>query len=369
MSKTPVMPAFLISQEDARAYREAGPRLVAFVNSRIAGHPDVSRWLGPNDMRLLEDNHRNHHALMSTVFVFSQHSLLFETVPWVYRAYHARKLEWAYFPEAFRAWMDGVQEELPASAASSIRAVYEWLLDSHESFIEMAQSAPQDAPSPQDAAISEPWRGIQDSFLQALISGASQHAVGMVMPFVCTPRDLVPLYLHLLWPVMRRIGELWEAGRISVAQEHLASAIVGRLMAGFSMFRFQTERKPFRAVVSAAPNELHEIGAWMVSDLLELDGWQVRYLGANTPERDLLEMLDSFQPQVLALSVTMPFHVPRALEFTRKLRETARFSKLRIMVGGGGVSAFGETLHSFGVDAMAPDAASAVRLANSWVQA
>lgn len=366
MPDKPVIPVFPISQQDARDYRDAGAALVAHVNERIAAHPDLARWLGPNDFRLLEDNHRNHHALMSTVFVFSQYSLLLDIVPWVYRAYHARALDWDYFPAAFAAWTNALDAALPANAASAIRPVYEWLIAAHKQFIELSLQPPE--PSGTGTG-PQPWAGIQDSFLDALLDGNAQQAIERVMPFVRQPSDLEPLYLHLIAPVMHHIGQLWETGQITVAQEHLASAIVGRLMAGFSTFRFQTARKPFRALISAAPNEFHEIGAWMVSDLLELDGWQVRYLGANTPERDLLEMLDSFQPHVLALSVTMPFHVPRALEFTKKLRSSKRFPDLRIMVGGAGAGAFQENLQAAGVDATAADAAAAVRLADSWVQA
>lgn len=65
------VPNFIISTQDACLYRDEGFQLVAFVNDRMATHSHVSKWLGPNSFSMLEDNHRKHHAFMSTVFVFS----------------------------------------------------------------------------------------------------------------------------------------------------------------------------------------------------------------------------------------------------------------------------------------------------------
>lgn len=96
-----------------------------------------------------------------------------------------------------------------------------------------------------------------------------------------------------------------------------------------------------KAVVTAAPNEFHEIGAWMISDMLEHAGWDVRYLGANTPADDLLDLLRSFHPKVLALSVTMPFNILKAKEIINTLRRDMELQKIMVIIGG---RAFNEVL-------------------------
>jgi methanogenic corrinoid protein MtbC1 len=58
-------------------------------------------------------------------------------------------------------------------------------------------------------------------------------------------------------------------------------------MATISMVDIYPSQAKGKAVITAAPNEFYEIGAWMISDILEFDGWEVRYLGANTPVNDL----------------------------------------------------------------------------------
>ncbi len=355
-------PGFLVAPQWALAYRDAGQQLVAFVNLRAAEHPETNRWLGNNSMKLLEDNHRNHHAFLSTVMVFSQYRLLAETIPWVYRAYRNQGLVPDYFPWILDVWKQALSRIMAPEGALAIAPVYDWMMEHHEKFLEISS-----AMSPAASSAKGPWNSLEARFLETVLSGDSRGAMEMVAPLVKVPGDLEDLYMELFQPVMIQVGNLWEAGHITVAQEHLASAVIGRLMAGFSTFRFQTERLGGRAVISAAPSELHEIGAWMVSDLLELAGWQVRYLGANTPEKDLLQLVSTFRPHLLALSVTMPYHIDRAVSVVRKLRNDPVLPGLHIMVGGRGTSHMQDMLLAEGVNATAPDAREAVRIARPWM--
>ncbi|MCA1796713.1 MAG: cobalamin B12-binding domain-containing protein [Geobacteraceae bacterium] len=137
------------------------------------------------------------------------------------------------------------------------------------------------------------------------------------------------------------------------AQEHLASSIVGRVLAQVSMVEIIGPPLQSRALVSAAPGEFHEIGAWMVSDILEQDGWQVRYLGANTPTADLIKMLKSFRPHILALSVTMPFNLHKTKEAIEQIKAETELKDLFIIVGGNAFSQSKDLWRSCGADAWA----------------
>ena len=70
----------------------------------------------------------------------------------------------------------------------------------------------------------------------------------------------------------------------------------------------------------------------MVSDTLELHGWDSYFLGANTPVKGLLELLEEKQPDVLCLSVSLSNHIGRFKETVAKTR--ARFPRLGILAGG-----------------------------------
>ena len=107
-------------------------------------------------------------------------------------------------------------------------------------------------------------------------------------------------------PVMEEVGERWEAGTMSVAQEHLLSAAVrGRIM------RVLADRRPDvhgRAVLACAPGERHELGLLVLATLLAADGWNIVYLGAETPVEEALAMADTVAAEVTCLSVTMAQH-------------------------------------------------------------
>ena len=120
--------------------------------------------------------------------------------------------------------------------------------------------------------------------------------------------------------------------------------------------------------MSASPNEHHQIGAWMISDLLEVRGWTTRFLGADTPTQALLEALDDFRPRVLALSVTMSFNLRNTADLIARVRQHSGRRAPRIMVGG---RVFQETpglALSIGADGEAADAAGACLLAEAWLE-
>jgi MerR family transcriptional regulator, light-induced transcriptional regulator len=93
---------------------------------------------------------------------------------------------------------------------------------------------------------------------------------------------------EVIFPTLRRVGDLWADGRLSVAQEHLYSTAVRarleRLLAD--------PRAAVRgvAVLACAPGELHDIGLLTIAVALRADGWRVTYLGAATPYADALEL-------------------------------------------------------------------------------
>ena len=70
----------------------------------------------------------------------------------------------------------------------------------------------------------------------------------------------------------------------------------------------------------------------MVADVFEKEGWDVLFLGANTPEKSLIEYIRLIDPTMLALSVSLYFHLPYLEDLLKKLEYN--FPKLKILVGG-----------------------------------
>jgi methanogenic corrinoid protein MtbC1 len=125
---------------------------------------------------------------------------------------------------------------------------------------------------------------------------------------------------------------MWEHRRISVAVEHMASAITESLLTLVYPAIFSAEHSGKSVVISCVANEYHQIGSKMVADFFELNGWHGYFLGASTPEDDLLRMIDDKQPQLIGLSLSLSSNLPTLIETTEAI--TGRWPESQILVGG-----------------------------------
>jgi methanogenic corrinoid protein MtbC1 len=140
--------------------------------------------------------------------------------------------------------------------------------------------------------------------LVAAASAADPEVVARLLDQAFALHPLVETLTLVVEPALRRIGEAWKAGSLTVAQEHLVSeavrARIERLLAD--------ARGGVRglAVLACPPGERHDCGLLMLAVMLRADGWQVAYLGADTPLEDAFDLASRLEARVLCLSATMP---------------------------------------------------------------
>lgn len=148
------------------------------------------------------------------------------------------------------------------------------------------------------------------------------------------------LYQRVIAPAMWRIGDLWEQGAISVADEHLATALTHQAMAGIYGPSLGHRARPGRILMAAVEGEQHALGLRMATDVIELAGYETIYLGADVPTADLLQAVAARSPNLVGLSATMPGSIP-ALE--RTIAEIRRLNpNLIVLFGGQGAQPRGE---------------------------
>ncbi len=146
--------------------------------------------------------------------------------------------------------------------------------------------------------------------------GAARRAIDVALERGIPVPDI---YLSILQPALYEVGRSWAVGELSVADEHCATVATQGVL-GMLGPRMRTAPKDGRlAVVSGSPEEGHALGIQMVADFLESDGWEVLNLGASTPARDLVQLTDAEQPDVVALSTATPAGLPGAAEAVRAL--------------------------------------------------
>ncbi len=146
---------------------------------------------------------------------------------------------------------------------------------------------------------------------------------------------LAAVYQEVITPAMHELGRLWEEGVITVADEHLATALTHRVLAalrpGVMTGEERSAGRP-RAMLAAVQGEQHALGLRMAADLLEDAGYEAIYLGADVPTEALMRAIASFSPDLLGLSATMP-ELGTVLESTVEGVRSGH-PQLNVLVGG-----------------------------------
>jgi MerR family transcriptional regulator, light-induced transcriptional regulator len=134
-------------------------------------------------------------------------------------------------------------------------------------------------------------------------------------------------------PMLRRIGDDWHAGRVSIAHEHLASSIVYDLVT--ESMRSLTRRSGPDAVLVATPTgEHHAIGAALVGAAAAAEGWRVVYLGADVPAKEIAAAAAiASDVRVVAISLTYLRERAKMVDELRDLR--ALLPAAVVLVAGG----------------------------------
>lgn len=173
---------------------------------------------------------------------------------------------------------------------------------------------------------------LYEKYFSALLKGDRQTCHGVVVQLAEGSVDIRAIYIDLFQKSLYQIGELWEQNRISVATEHLATAITEGLLALLYPQIFGAEHSGKKAIVSCTVNEYHQIGGKMIADIFEINGWDSHFLGANAPIESLLQHIQEYQPDVLALSLSLYSNLPKLLKTTDTIR--GNFLDLDIVFGG-----------------------------------
>jgi MerR family transcriptional regulator, light-induced transcriptional regulator len=209
----------------------------------------------------------------------------------------------------------------------------------------------------------------RDAFLHAIRRGDRRAAFRSLDEALDAGLDLNTLYVDVVQPAMREIGRLWQENEITIAEEHLATAITESAMsrAFERVFVWRDQRTP-RLIAACADDERHQMGLRMLCDLLELEGWETIYLGASVPIESLTELVASREPDAVAISATIAPHIPRVRAAITAIRATRVARQPVIAVGGRAFLGDPSLAGRVGADLTASDAAQAVRALDERVR-
>ncbi|HLH79456.1 MAG TPA: metalloregulator ArsR/SmtB family transcription factor [Chthonomonas sp.] len=207
-------------------------------------------------------------------------------------------------------------------AASSTPALQTPVPNSSPDASAMNASSPEQVASWRQTLLDALLRGDEST---AVILINSMLAQGVAMPFI---------YEEIFQFCLQAIGEMYQQGLTDEAHEHLASAIVERLMARIAQFYTPIALVGCRAVLGCVAGNWHQLGLRMIADGLHALGWETLFLGANVPTPSFVEIVRSAKPNLVVVSVAMQEQWEEAQRLLQHLKELRQHHSFLIAVGG-----------------------------------
>jgi len=319
--------------------------------------PQLVEFYGPKGKaRCVED--MAHHVRHLAIALWAGEPELFaDYAAWATRVMTAYGVETTHIRASLEALNEIVRtrlDELDADAAGACIGAAIALGPGEEPACEITDAGPH--------------ARLAREYLDALLIGSRESAASKLKAAVAQGVPLLEVYVHVLLPVQREVGRLWQKRAITVAQEHFCTHTTQQLMSHLAIDLLYVARPTLdlRAIVFCPGGERHSLGCSAFADLLEARGWSVRCLGADTPVRTVAEEAAAFRPHLLALSVCTVYGVRAATEAVESCR--GLLPRLRVIAGGRMITGYPGLAGRLGADMSAADLAEGLELVQEQVR-
>lgn len=166
--------------------------------------------------------------------------------------------------------------------------------------------------------------------LAAALERFDEPAAQSLLDRMLSTYTLNTVLTDLVLPYLRMLGERWERGEVSVAQEHFASGVLrGRLVA---MARAWGQGAGPVALLACLPGEQHDIGLIAFGLALQAQGWRIVYLGVDTPIEMVEQVSAELDPRLVVLSTVTRRRARAVLE-----RLAVLAGRRPLALGGAGI--------------------------------
>lgn len=200
-------------------------------------------------------------------------------------------------------------------------------------------------------------------YLLAALEGDRRQAREIVLNGDSGELSIPEMYLEVILPAQAEIGRMWLANEITVAEEHFATATTRVVLAQLLAKAPVQDRNGKTVMTAGVAGNRHDVGLQVVCDFFEMAGWKAIQLGADVPVGDLVEAVDRFQVDLLALAATQTVHLQALRETIEAVRRQRDPRSMKILIGGLALSTCPEAAVQLGGDAYASGPIEAVKTA------
>jgi methanogenic corrinoid protein MtbC1 len=212
----------------------------------------------------------------------------------------------------------------------------------------------------QQARAAKPRRAPVRPFLNALLEGDGIQAAALAEQALSVSGSRVAIFADLLQPALFEVGELWYSGKLGVAEEHRATAIVASIVDRLPSTPSPAGSRPRRrCLLAAVGEEQHLLGLRLVALTLADDGWEVQHLGTSVPLPELLAFAGRTRPHLVGLSAS---YLPSVQPLARAIQALKALGA-PVLVGGAAFNRMPSLWRRVGAAGHAGDARIAAVLA------
>src|SRR4030043_423860 len=205
---------------------------------------------------------------------------------------------------------------------------------------------------------------VLERYLGTLLKGDRKACRTVIEESLQTGTPANSVYSDIIWPIMVEIEHLVRSDKISSTQEHLATRINRTIVDQLQNKLPRKPRKGKKIVISCDQAELQELGAQIMADLFESDGWEVKFLGGGLTNDDILAFIHENAPDILLIYGSAPKQAPDIRQLIDEIRNINAWPNMRIMVSGGLFNRAEGLWQEIGADLFAENAMEALQLAS-----
>ena len=173
-----------------------------------------------------------------------------------------------------------------------------------------------------------------------LTEGSIEHCIKIYEEYIKIFNES-DFFDKILRPVMYKIGDDWESGKISIATEHVASNIAQTLIK-IIMDRVSSIRNKKKILICVPLGEEHHLGCDVLETYLSIRGFRVYNIGTSIPTESILSFIQNNKPDIVLISITLEDNIGAGQRLVRKIREK---HNIPVLIGGRATQT--EKVHKF----------------------
>lgn len=178
-------------------------------------------------------------------------------------------------------------------------------------------------------------------YLDYLLKGNRKNANQICNAYLNNSGTIKDLYELVMKPALYEVGNLWEQNKISVASEHLATAITEGILNTYYPYIIPEKYNGKKVVLACVNKEEHQVGIKMAADIFEMNHWESHFLGSGFPTSELIKYIKETQPNLIAISLSVYYNYIAFMQMIIDLKTA--YPDIPIIAGGQAISHFADS--------------------------